>query len=181
MNDAPQWRFSHFGLFVKDLELMANFYKHVFSMVETDGGEARGHDIKFLSRDPTEHHQLVLETSRKSAETTVQQISFRFLNLGDLRKMMERINSLPEDILDKKMLPYGVNHGTAWSLYCHDPEGNRIEMFIDSPYYVRQPCVSELDFMKSDEEILQETREKFGDDPSFQTLTDWYGELAGKL
>ena len=181
MNEAPQWRFSHFGLFVKDLDLMAKFYKYVFSMVETDGGEARGHDIKFLSRDPTEHHQLVLETSRKSAETTVQQISFRFLSLGDLRKMMKRINSLPEEILDEKMLPYGVNHGTAWSLYCHDPEGNRIEMFIDSPYYVRQPCVSDLDFEMSDDEILRETREKFGDDPSFQLLTDWCRDLAGRL
>ena len=181
MNEAPQWSFSHFGLFVTDLKVMTNFYKRVFSMVETDGGEARGHDIKFLSRDSTEHHQLVLESSRKSKETTVQQISFRFLSLSDLRTMMIRIKALPDDLLDEKMMPYGVNHGTAWSLYCHDPEGNRIEMFVDSPYYVRQPRVSDLDFRMSDEEILRETREKFCDDPSFQLLTEWCRELDGRL
>ena len=47
MRKAPQWMFSHVGLFVKDLERMTQFYKLVFSMVETDGGEARGNDIKF--------------------------------------------------------------------------------------------------------------------------------------
>ena len=79
------------------------------------------------------------------------------------------------------MTPYGVNHGIAWSLYCHDPEGNRIEMFVDSPFYVRQPHVSTLDLSLSDDEILQETRDKFGDDLSFKPLSDWSRELAERL
>ena len=100
MSEAPYWRFSHFGLFVKDLDRMVLFYKQAFSLVETDGGEARGHDIKFLSRDPSEHHQLVLESSRKSDETTVQQISFRFGSLDGLREMEDRLNALPKDFFD---------------------------------------------------------------------------------
>ena len=107
MSEAPHWKFSHFGLFVKDLDRMVLFYKQVFSLVETDGGEARGHDIKFLSRDPLEHHQLVLESSRKSDETTVQQISFRFSSLDGLREMKDRLNALPKDFFDKGMTPYG--------------------------------------------------------------------------
>ena len=167
--------------FQKETLASCEFYKNVFSMVETDSGEARGHFIKFLSRDPMEHHQLVLETSRKSEETSVQQISFRFLSLEDLRKMQDRITSLPKKVLDERMLPYGVNHGTAWSLYCHDPEGNRIEMFVDSPFYVRQPRVSGLDFLMSDEEILKDTKDKYSNDPSFKLLADWTKELASKL
>ena len=181
MSEAPHWRFSHFGLFVKDLDRMVLFYKQVFSLVETDGGEARGHDIKFLSRDPLEHHQLVLESSRKSDETTVQQISFRFSSLDGLREMKDRLNALPKNFFDESMTPYGVNHGIAWSLYCHDPEGNRIEMFVDSPFYVRQPLVSTLDLSMSDDEILQETSDKFGDDLSFKPWSDWSKELAERL
>ena len=181
MSEAPLWKFSHFGLFVKDLDRMVLFYKQVFSLVETDGGEARGHDINFLSRDPLEHHQLVWESSRKSDETTVQQISFRFGSLDGLRKMKDRLNALPEKIFDESMTPYGVNHGIAWSLYCHDPEGNRIEMFVDSPFYVRQPHVSTLDLSMSDDDILQQTRDKFGDDLSFKPWSDWSKGLAEML
>ena len=116
MRKAPLWRFSHVGLFVKDLDRMAEYYKQVFSMVETDGGEARGHSVKFLSRNPTEHHQLVLETSRTSEDTTLQQLSFRFSTLDDLRQMKARIEALPRNLLSGEMVPYGVNHGIAWSL-----------------------------------------------------------------
>ena len=181
MSDAPPWRFSHVGLFVKDLDNMAEFYKQVFSMVETDGGEARGNNVKFLSRDPTEHHQLVLETSRKSEETTVQQLSFRFSSLDDLRQMKSRIEGLSRNILSKAMAPYGVNHGIAWSLYCHDPEGNRIELFIDSPFYVCQPCVNPLDLSMTDDEILQETKNKFGDELTFKPWSEWSRELEDRL
>ena len=62
------------------------------------------------------------------------------------------------------MLLSGVNHGNAWSLYCHDPEGNRIEMFLDSPFYVRQPCIDKLDLSLTDAQILKATIDAFGDD-----------------
>lgn len=181
MRKAPLWRFSHVGLFVKDLDRMAQYYKQVFSMVETDGGEARGHNVKFLSRDPTEHHQLVLETSRTSEETTLQQLSFRFSTLDDLRQMKARIEALPRNLLSEEMVPYGVNHGIAWSLYSHDPEGNRIEIFIDSPFYVCQPCVNSLDLSKTDDEILQETKDKFEDDLTFKPRREWSKELEDRL
>jgi catechol 2,3-dioxygenase len=95
--------------------------------------------------------------------------------------MKDRLNALPKDFFNESMTPYGVNHGIAWSLYCHDPEGNRIEMFVDSPFYVRQPLVSTLDLSMSDDEILQETSDKFGDDLSFKPWSDWSKELAERL
>ena len=32
-----------------------------------------------------------------------------------------------------------ICHGNAWSVYFQDPEGNQIEMFCDTPWYVPQP------------------------------------------
>ena len=180
-NIAPPWSFSHVGLYVKDLDRMAAFYLQAFSMVETDAGPARGHHIRFLTRDAREHHQLVLETSRTTDETTIQQLSFRFHCLDDLRLMKARIENLPDNVLSEDMLPYGVNHGNAWSLYCHDPEGNRIEMFLDSPFYVRQPCIDKLDLSLTDAEILKATIDAFGDDVATRPWKDWSNELAHKL
>ena len=180
-NTAPPWSFSHVGLYVKDLDRMAAFYLQAFSMVETDAGPARGHHIRFLTRDAREHHQVVLETSRTTDETTIQQLSFRFNRLDDLRVMKTRIENLPDDVLSEDMLPYGVNHGNAWSLYCHDPEGNRIEMFLDSPLYVRQPCIDKLDLSLTDAEILQATMDAFGDDVATRPWREWSNELADEL
>ena len=180
-NIAPPWSFSHVGLYVKDLDRMAAFYLQAFSMVETDAGPARGHHIRFLTRDAREHHQVVLETSRTTGETTIQQLSFRFDCLDDLRVMKTRIENLPYDVLSEDMLPYGVNHGNAWSLYCHDPEGNRIEMFLDSPFYVRQPCIDKLDLSMTDAEILQATKDAFGDDVATRPWKEWSNELADQI
>ena len=178
---APPWSFSHVGLFVKDLDRMAAFYLKVFSMVETDAGPARGNNIRFLTRDAREHHQVVLETSRTADETTILQLSFRFGSLDDLRAMKARIENLPDDILSDDMLPYGVNHGNAWSLYCHDPEGNRIELFLDSPFYVRQPRIDKLDLSMSDAEILQATKDTFGDHVATRPWQDWSDDLADEI
>lgn len=177
MNDkAPDWSFSHVGIFVKDLDAMAGFYQTIFGMVVTDGGEVRGNQAKFLTRDAEEHHQLVLETSRTTDETTVQQISLRFGSLDDLRAMSARLQEHAPD-----SNAHGVNHGNAWSLYCYDPEGNRIEMFIDSPFHVRQPCREELDLSLSDEEILAATQAAFGEDLTFRAREEWSEELASRL
>ena len=38
-----------------------------------------------------------------------------------------------------------MDHGNAWSLYFRDPEGNRLEVFCDTQWYVEQPCLEDLD------------------------------------
>ena len=53
--------FSHFGIHVTDLPLMEEFYTRVIGLVVTDRGPLRdGSTLAFLSRDPDEHHQMVL-------------------------------------------------------------------------------------------------------------------------
>ena len=168
--------FSHVGIFVKDLPRMATFYKEVFHFIETDSGEARGGDVVFLSRHPNEHHQIALESAGDRPSSRVQQLSFRLPSLGDLRKMRARLEA--ED--DATGL-YQINHCNAWSVYCYDPEENRIEVFVDTPYYVKQPCLHDLDLELSDEEILRETEQVFGDEPTFKLRSEWSSELEKKI
>ena len=46
-----------------------------------------------------------------------------------------------------------VSHGNALSVYFHDPEGNRIELFVDTPWYVQQPLRLPMDMRLSDDEL----------------------------
>ena len=56
------------GMFVADLARMRDFYTRVLGFTITDEGEIDIHDQKigfvFLSRDPRDHHQIVLATGK---------------------------------------------------------------------------------------------------------------------
>ena len=68
---------------------MVDFYSRIFGLVVTHRGHsARGFDIAFLSRDPSEHHQIAIVTGRPkdAVHSTINQISFRVPGLEDLRR-----------------------------------------------------------------------------------------------
>src|SRR3546814_20665542 len=114
------------------------------------------------SRDHRHHHQIVRDgcrpeempsnTSNPQFGTSINQISFLMGEISDIRDMHERLgaggatNSFP------------ANHGIAWSIYCHDPEGNNLEFFMDTEWYFPQPYLIPLDLTKSDEELYELTR-----------------------
>src|SRR5436305_9719186 len=79
MQEAP--RLSHVGLYVRDVPKMIDFYTDVLGFVVSDGAEDGR--ITFLSRNPSDHHQVVLVRGRKTDEATpvVQQVS---VNVGTL-------------------------------------------------------------------------------------------------
>src|ERR1043166_3637767 len=74
-------RLSHVGLYVRDVPKMIDFYTRVLGFVVSDGAEDGR--ITFLSRNPSDHHQVVLVRGRATnAEVPmVQQVSF---NVGTL-------------------------------------------------------------------------------------------------
>jgi catechol 2,3-dioxygenase len=87
MGDAPiALRFSHVGLFVADMAPMVAFYRDGLGFVVTDAGRLGDATLTFLSRDPREHHQLVLVEGRPPGlpDRIVNQVSFRVDTLGDL-------------------------------------------------------------------------------------------------
>jgi catechol-2,3-dioxygenase len=172
----PPLSFSHVGFFVFDLARMEAFYTRLLGFTVTDRGVARGRDLVFLSRDAREHHQIVLVAGRTAGETTVNQISFRLPSLEALQEMAARVWAEPEasDVM-------GTDHGNAWSCYFRDPEGNRIELFVDAPWYVSQPRVEPLDLARPAAEIVAATLEACRGDPSFRPVEKWREELARRL
>ena len=177
MIKPPPLSFSHMGIFVHDLAKMQVFYEDVLGFPVTDRGELGGAEIVFLSRDPREHHQIVLVSGRPAVLdfNIVNQISLRAEKLSDLRdfyRLLEREGL--EDLV-------AITHGVAWSVYFSDPEGNRIEIFTDSPWYIDQPHREPFDLMRPDAEIMAETEARCKDDPSFRPLVEWREEFAKHL
>jgi len=170
--------FSHLGFFVKDLAKMEAFYKRVLGFQDTDRGMARGRPIVFLSRDPNEHHQIVLVEGRTGNldDLVLNQISMRVDSLQELRELKTTIEAEP-DVSDINP----VDHGNAWSVYFRDPEGNRLEVFVDAPWYVIQPHIEPLDLDKSDEEIIEGSRAAVKDDPTYKPAEEWRAAFRERL
>ena len=148
---------------------MIDFYTRVIGLVLTDRGPYyRGGEIAFLSRDPAEHHQLVLASGRSpETDTIINQISFIVDDLEDLRAFHTAL--VAESV--KELAPR--NHGNAWSIYFHDPEGNRIELYAPTPWHVGQPYGRPLDLRLPAQTLRDETYEMIRGDASFQTREKW--------
>ena len=131
----PTAQFTHLGFQVTDLEGMIAFYSRVIGLVLTDRGPYyRGGEIAFMSRNPREHHQVVLASGRSAdTPTIINQLSFTVDSLEDLREFYAIV--VAEGV--KGLAPR--NHGNAWSIYFEDPEGNRIELYAATPWHVGQP------------------------------------------
>lgn len=182
---APNLSFSHMGLSVKDVAKMEDFYSRVLGFTVTDRGLAGGMQLVFLSRDPMDHHQIVLATGRPDslpANTanaqfgpSINQISFKMGSLSDLRELHARL--LEEG--GKNLFP--ANHGIAWSIYAHDPEGNNLEFFVDSDWYITQPFLIPLDFGKTDDEIVALTKKLCEESPGYEPYGAWRAKVAQRM
>ena len=74
-----------------------------------------------------------------------------------------------------------LNHGNSWSIYCRDPEGNRLELYAASPWYVSQPFAHPLDLSQPIEEIMAATESLARQDPSFKPMSEWSAEMREKI
>jgi catechol 2,3-dioxygenase len=156
---------SHMGIYVTDMERMLRFYTEVLGLTVTDRGQGITfkNELAFLSSDPEKHHQMALASGRPKEATfsTVMQASFAVGSLDDLRAI--KAKALANDASDMRAL----DHGNAWSIYFKDPEGNTVEVYLESPFHVPQPHGDPLDLGKSDEEILHTTEAACRKDPGF--------------
>jgi catechol 2,3-dioxygenase len=170
-------RFSHVGLFVTEMARMADFYTRVLGFAVTDAGKLGESRLTFLSRDPADHHQIVLVEGRPEGlpDRIVNQVSFRVDNLADLQRFHRRVREeAPRELV-------AVSHGNAWSIYFRDPEGNRIEVFTDSPWHVPQPVREPLDLDRPEADILRETEAFCRSRPGFKPMAEWHAEIARKI
>jgi len=161
---------SHCGVFVRDLDRMSRFYCEVFDMHETDRGEGITFRMRiaFLSARADQHHQLALATGRaQDAPSTVMQLSFKVTEIAHLREA--RARALANGASGMR----GLNHGNALSIYFADPEGNTVEVYLDTPWQVRQPHGDPLDLERPDDEIWAETERICRADPTFEPAHEW--------
>lgn len=172
MSDVPSLSFSHMGLYVTDLARMEDFYTRVLGFAVTDRGDLGATRLVFLTRDPRDHHQIVLASGRPGGGfNPVNQISFRMADLAGLREMHRRLKA--EGV--RELSP--VSHGNALSLYFLDPDGNRLELFVDTPWYVEQPVRVPLDLERSEEEIWQWAERDARARPGFMPAGEWRMKL----
>lgn len=182
--------FSHFGFSCIDVYAMTKFYTEVMGMSLSDSGpipHSREGDLEivFLTTDPDDHHQLVLASGRPADSTintekyrggdfgsSILQMSFRLENLDVLRSMVARFK-------DAGITAFGpTNHGNAWAVYTRDPEGNPVELFVDTPWYVSQPFGERLDLSMSNEEIFAQTQALCREQPEMDTYAAWSERMA---
>jgi len=170
--------FSHMGFFVRDAERMANYYQSVLGFTITDRGLLGTVPLVFLSRDPSEHHQIVLAGGKPEGLNfnAINQISFRVQGLAILRA----VKALAEqDPGTTEMLC--VTHGNAISIYFRDPEGNRIEAFVDTPWYCEQPLRETIDLSNDDATILAQAEKIARTRPNFQMRSTWQADMARRM
>ena len=165
---------SHVGIFVTDMPRMVDFYTGFLGFAESDRGEtSSGGEIVFLTRDSREHHQLVLATGRPLdlPYNIVNQLSFRVDSLDTLRELQRGIRNEHA----KELGP--VTHGNALSVYLHDPEKNRVELLIDTPWYVPQPCRIPVDLSLPDAELWATIERTVRTPPGFKTREAWAADI----
>ena len=174
-DQAPRMAFSHVGLYVVDMSIMVRFFTDVLGFSVTDRAHSRGVDVVFLTRNPDEHHQIALVPGRApESPSTVNQISFRVVSLAELRRLHGQLVAQQVPGLNP------TNHGGSWSVYFLDPEGNRIELFAQTPWYM-PPVSVPLDLASSDKEIYELTEAMVDATPGSMKRAEWRTQLQQRL
>jgi len=174
MSSVPRFSFSHMGMFVADAARMEDFYTRVLGFAVTDRGSLGSTQLIFLSRDPREHHQIVLASGKPESLpfNPINQISFRMAEFAGLREMHRRLAK--ETVRDL----YPVSHGNALSVYFRDPEGNRIELFVDTPWHCRQPVRVPMDMDLDDAKLWAWAESEARKQPDFMPIDEWRAKQA---
>ncbi|NQV55818.1 MAG: VOC family protein [Rhodospirillales bacterium] len=178
---APHPRLTHFALFATDVDKMVAFYQSVLGLIVTDKGQIGEADapidMVFMSNDPDEHHQFVLLSGRPDGVDFAlnQQLSFLVDDLDQLRTVRQSAREAGVETFRES------THGNAWSIYFSDPEGNMVEIYVHSPWYIPQPHITPIDLDQSNEEIMRFTEAHCRAHEGFMSAKDRRAEMAGSM
>lgn len=174
----PKARFRHVGVPAFDPDALSAFYTRWFAMVISDTGAGVSDQARvvFMTGDPEEHHQIAFANLRQPGQPGMQQLSFVFDSLEDLQALARGFAAEQVPILQHK------NHGNTWSIYVADPEGNRVECYTPTPWYVPQPTWWPLDLVNdSAETIRQRTDEQARATPGAVPRAEWMARMQARI
>jgi catechol-2,3-dioxygenase len=167
-------RVGHVGVWVDNLEAMTDYYQRVLGFLVSDRIEDDKDQVAYLTRNATEHHQMVFAVSNRGVQesASLHNISFSIDSLTELKDAFELLG---EDQSTAEVT--AVDHGNSWSVHFKDIEGNNCEIFCLTPWRVAKPYDEPLDLSVSVEEIIEKSKElafaREGTNPSdvWQTKT----------
>ncbi|MEC3947957.1 VOC family protein [Sphingobium sp. HWE2-09] len=133
-------KLAHFVLKTNNYEPMVDWYKKVLNARVVLSAP----HISFLTFDD-EHHRIAITKVPRLAPRDpnacgTEHVAFTFRDLGSLLANYKRVKA-------SGILPsFPINHGNTISLYYDDPDGNRVELQVDS-----FPTAQELqDYLEND-------------------------------
>lgn len=121
-------RLGHVRLNVVDLDRMADFYTAAFGLnVHERASDDEAH-YAFLADATGMHHRLVLRQARDGdapgRPTRFDHLAFEVETETDFLEAVERLRGLgAETDLQEALI--------AWQCYTHDPEGLKVEVYVD--------------------------------------------------
>jgi len=181
MSANARLTFSHIGIHVHDIARVERFYVGMLGFFVTDRGglirSGRSIQLVFLSRDPREHHQIALVSGRPMplGFNVVNQLSLRADSLGTLREFYQVFTRAGVEGIDP------ITHLNAVSLYASDPEGNRIELFWDTPWHVPQPVAIPIDLNGTDSELMAWMETEARSRAGYLTKSDWIQAMSRRM
>lgn len=181
--EVPRIAMSHVGFYAIDLDALTRFYTETLGYAINGKGRMPAigphpeAEYVYLSRDPMEHQQVILcEGRAASTPTSIDQLSLRVPSLKELRKIEKVLKTHP-GVHD---IEY-VCHGNSFSIYFRDPEGNRIELAVESVWYVHAPSGWFLDLSLDDDALIKDTENKVRECPGFLMRADWKARARDEL
>jgi catechol 2,3-dioxygenase len=168
---------SHCGVYARDVSKMVDFYTNVVGLAVSDRGiSSRGGELAFMTASPEHHHQFVIVSGRApEGVTTVNQVSFKVPDLDALKTVFGRARGAGIETIRQ------TSHGNALSCYFPDPEGNMIEIYTDTPWYVPQPHGVPIDLTLPNDEIIAANERHCRETPGFMPLEAWQAEVTSRL
>jgi catechol-2,3-dioxygenase len=165
------------SIHVRDLAAMERFYARYLGLLVTDRGQLGERTLVFLSRDAREHHQIVLVSGRadQSQDSVLNQVSLRVPDLDALRHFQAQAAACGGSDV------HAITHGNAISLYVRDPEGNRLELYLDTPWYVSQPLRVPVDLAKADAAVWEDVHALARSLPGYKSADEWRRELEARI
>ncbi len=119
-------RIGHVHLKVRMLDRSIEFYRSVFGMQMTE----RVGTFAFLSFGNA-HHDIALNEvgsdakSPRSEDVGLYHFAVELMDIDQLRSLRDRLGSL-------RVSFSAVNHGISKAVYFEDPDGNGIEVYVDT-------------------------------------------------